>query len=67
MPKMKTRRSAAKRYKVTASGKIKIKSSKLRHILTKKSSKSKRQYRKGAYVHEADLPQAHRCLPYGSN
>ena len=45
MPKMKTRKSAAKRYTVTGSGKVRYKKQGLRHILTKKSSKRKRNLR----------------------
>jgi len=66
MPKMKTRRAAKKRYKLTANGKIKIKSAKLRHILTKKSSKNKRHYRTATFVDPSDVKQALRCLPYGT-
>ncbi|HUX21409.1 MAG TPA: 50S ribosomal protein L35, partial [Spirochaetia bacterium] len=42
MPKMKTRRAAAKRYSFTGTGKVKYKKQGLRHILTKKSTKRKR-------------------------
>jgi len=66
MPKMKTRRAAAKRFTLTASGKIKLKRSKMRHILTKKSPKTKRQLRKTGYVHPANHKQVLRTLPYGS-
>lgn len=45
MPKMKTKKAAAKRYSLTGSGKVKYKKSNLRHILTKKSSKRKRGLR----------------------
>ena len=48
MPKMKTNRGAAKRFKKTANGKIKRKKAFLRHILTKKDSKRKRALRKSA-------------------
>ena len=65
MPKMKTKRAAAKRYKLTGTGKIKIKKSNLRHILTKMSAGSKRVKRKAGYVHQADHSQAKRMLPYG--
>lgn len=65
MPKMKTKRAAAKRYKLTGKGKIKIKRNNLRHILTKNSSDSKRKKRKTGYVHESDVRQAKRMLPYG--
>ena len=46
MPKMKTNRSAAKRFKVTGSGKLKRNKAYKRHILTKKSPKTKRNLRK---------------------
>ena len=62
MPKMKTNRGAAKRFKRTASGRIKRKKSHLRHILTKKTSKRKRALRKAAYVHPADEGRIKRLL-----
>lgn len=65
MPKMKTRRAVAKRFKATASGKYKRKVAGLRHILTKKSADSKRTKRKVAYVHPSDVILVKRCLPYG--
>ena len=49
MPKMKTRKAAAKRYKVTGTGKVRYKKQGLRHILTKKSTKRKRDLRHTAY------------------
>ena len=54
MPKMKTKKSAAKRYSLTGSGKVKHKKQNLRHILTKRSPKTKRQLRETGYVAEAD-------------
>ncbi|MDR1219995.1 MAG: 50S ribosomal protein L35 [Treponema sp.] len=45
MPKMKTRKSAAKRFSFTGTGKVKYKKQNLRHILTKKSTKRKRNLR----------------------
>ena len=65
MPKMKTRRSAAKRYKMTASGKIKYKKQGLRHILTKKSPKRKRNLRKAGILSHAEEKRAKVLLPYG--
>ena len=62
---MKTKRAAAKRYTLTARGKIKIKRNNLRHILTKMSAGSKRDKRKAGYVHPSDCYQAKRMLPYG--
>lgn len=64
MPKMKTKRSAAKRFSLTASGKIKIKKANLRHILTKKPTGLKRDKRKAGYVHKSDEHQVMRMLPY---
>ncbi len=66
MPKMKTNRSAAKRFKRTASGKLKHKKAFLRHILTSKNSKRKRQLRRPAYVGGADQKRLDALLPYGA-
>ena len=54
MPKVKTSRAAAKRFKVTSSGKLKRKHAFKNHILTKKSKKRKKRLVKMAVVHEAD-------------
>lgn len=54
MPKLKTRRGAAKRFRAIKSGKIKRKRSKLRHILSSKTTKQKRHLRSKAYVSKAD-------------
>lgn len=64
MPKMKTNRGAAKRFKKTASGKFKRSHSHTSHILTKKSPKRKRGLRKAALTHPADSPRTQRMLPY---
>lgn len=64
MPKMKTNRGAAKRFRKTASGRYKRAQSHRRHILTKKSTKRKRQLREGQLVHEADTKLVARMLPY---
>ena len=64
MPKLKTNRGAAKRFKRTASGKFKRSQSHLRHILTKKSTKRKRQLRAGAMVHASDTATVRQMLPY---
>lgn len=50
MPKMKTKSAAKKRFKLTASGKVKRASAYRSHILTSKSKKRKRNLRKGGYV-----------------
>ena len=64
MPKIKTRRGAAKRFKATASGRIKRGKAFRRHILTKMSAKRKRQLRQGALVSPADEAAVKRQLPY---
>lgn len=64
MPKIKTNRGAAKRFKVTATGKIKRKKAFLRHILTSKASGNKRSLRKAGYVDDANAKQIKRLLPY---
>jgi large subunit ribosomal protein L35 len=63
MPKIKTNRGAAKRLKRTASG-IKCNASHRRHILTKKTTKRKRQLRAPGYVHQSDVKAAARMIPY---
>jgi large subunit ribosomal protein L35 len=65
MPKMKTRKSAAKRYKLTANGKVKYKKMGLRHILTKKSSNRKRHLRQGGILSPVETKRIKRILPYG--
>ena len=64
MPKMKTNRGAAKRFKRTGSGGFKCNQSHRRHILTKKSTKRKRQLRKDSMLHQSDVRSATRMLPY---
>jgi large subunit ribosomal protein L35 len=61
MSKMKTRRAAAKRIRVTAKGKVKIKKANLRHILTKKSQKNKRNARKAGYLVPTDAKNMLKC------
>jgi large subunit ribosomal protein L35 len=64
MPKLKTNKSAAKRFKKTASGGFKRSHSHLRHILTKKSTTRKRHLRGTTMVHESDVAGLRRMLPY---
>ena len=64
MPKLKTNKGAAKRFKKTASGSFKFKHSHLRHILTKKSTKRKRHLRPLGMVHASDTDAVVRLLPY---
>lgn len=64
MPKMKTRKAASKRFKVTANGKVKYKKQGLRHILTKKSTKRKRNLRHAGLLSEAELEKVQKMMPY---
>jgi large subunit ribosomal protein L35 len=64
MPKLKTHSGAAKRFKKTGTGKFKRGQSKMRHILTSKSVKTKRHLRQITLVSEADTPKVARMLPY---
>jgi len=63
MPKMKTKGSAKKRFRVRPGGTVKRGQAFKRHILTKKSTKNKRQLRGAANVHERDLGHIARMLP----
>ncbi len=62
MPKMKSNRGAAKRFRVTASGKIKRHHAYHSHILTKKSAKRKRNLRKEALITDADAKRVKRMI-----
>jgi large subunit ribosomal protein L35 len=64
MPKLKSNRGAAKRFKKTGSGGFKCSHSHMRHILTKKSTKRKRQLRAMTQVNPSDVPAVRRMLPY---
>ncbi len=64
MPKMKTKKSAAKRFKVRPGGTIKRSKAFLRHILTKKSTKTKRHLRGTTNVHDSDKAAVRAMLPY---
>ncbi len=64
MPKMKTHRGAAKRFKRTASGKFKRNHAYHSHILTKKTRKRKRKLRKSALIAKVDHRRIERMLPY---
>jgi len=65
MPKMKSHSGAKKRFSFTGTGKVKYKRTKMRHILTKKSAKFKRQGRKTQILNKADTVQVKRLLPHG--
>jgi large subunit ribosomal protein L35 len=64
MPKLKTHRGAAKRFKKTGTGKIKRAAAFKRHILTSKPTKRKRHGRGTQVVSDADAPKLNRMLPY---
>ena len=64
MPKMKTNRSAAKRFKLTGTGKLKRNKAYKSHILTKKSQKRKRNLRKSTTVDESNVKNMKKILPY---
>lgn len=64
MPKMKTKRAAAKRFKVTASGKIKHKKAMKSHLLINKNPRMKKQARNTGYVSDTHKEAILRCLPY---
>lgn len=65
MPKIKTKRAAAKRFKILPSGKIRRNHSGKRHILTKKERARLNKLKKAAYVSSADEGLVLRCLPNG--
>jgi large subunit ribosomal protein L35 len=65
MPKLKTHKGAAKRVRLTATGKIKRGHSHARHILTKKSNKRKRQLDIDTLVSKSDMGRVQEMLPYG--
>lgn len=63
MPKMKTKRAAAKRFKKTGTGKIKRHHAYMSHILTKKSQGRKRKLRKAGLISAADSHAVNRMIP----
>ncbi len=64
MPKIKTNRSAAKRFKKTGTGKLKRNRAYHSHILTKKSSKRKRNLRQSTLVNDKDRKRVNQMVPY---
>ena len=66
MPKLKTHRGAAKRFKSTASGKFKRGKAYKSHILTKKTTKRKRKLDTPTLVCKSDQKRVEHMLPYGS-
>jgi large subunit ribosomal protein L35 len=65
MPKQKTHRGAAKRFRLTARGKVKRSKANHSHILTKKDPKRKRRLVKQTLVSDADIETVRALLPYG--
>jgi large subunit ribosomal protein L35 len=65
MPKMKTKKSAAKRFKVSASGRVKFKRSKMRHNLELKSHATKKKLGKSGMLSAADAKTVRKMMPYG--
>ena len=64
MPKMKTNKGAAKRFSLTASGKVKRGTAFRSHILTKKTTKRKRALRQLGYVSDTQAAQIKKLIPY---
>jgi large subunit ribosomal protein L35 len=64
MPKLKTHKGAAKRFKKTATGKVKRHHSYLRHMLTSKPHKRKKKLSEATLVSPADTPKVKRMIPY---
>jgi large subunit ribosomal protein L35 len=64
MPKMKTNRSAAKRFRLTGTGKLKRSKAYKSHILTKKSTKRKRNLRRPTMTDETNVKNMKKILPY---
>ncbi len=65
MPKIKTNRAAAKRFKKTGSGKYKFRKSHASHILTKKTTKRKRGFRQDQVLDKTNEREVNRLLPNG--
>jgi large subunit ribosomal protein L35 len=64
MPKMKSHRGAAKRFRKTGTGKLRYQKMNKRHILTKMSSKRKRHLREVGEVSKADIKRVKQLVPY---
>jgi len=64
MPKMKTKSSAKKRFKKTATGKIKFTGAYRRHLLAKKTKKNKRRMKQGHYISAVDHSHVAKIMPY---
>ena len=64
MPKIKTKRAAAKRFSTTGTGKLKRNKAYKSHILTKKTTKRKRNFRKAAMTDATNVKNMKKVLPY---
>jgi len=64
VPKLKTNRGAAKRFKKTGTGKIKVKKAFARHILTKKGANRKRGLRRPKLLDKGDMKNVEKLIPY---
>ncbi len=64
MPKIKTRRGAAKRFKITGSGKVRRRHAYLRHILSTKTRKQKRNLRQPTLVSDSEAKAIKKLIPY---
>ena len=64
MPKLKTHKGAAKRFKKTGTGKIKRRHAFARHVLTSKARSRKRRLGAATVADDANSPEIHRMLPY---
>lgn len=65
MPKMKTRRAAAKRFSITKNGKVRFKHAYLRHCLEHQPKKAKRKLRQTGTMQEQDARHVRAMMPYG--
>ena len=65
MPKLKTNKGAAKRFRLSKTGKVKKRTAGRQHILSKKSRKRKRHMRQDSYLSGAEAKLVRRLLPYG--
>ncbi len=64
MPKIKTRKAAAKRFQKTGTGKFKYSNANKQHILTKKTQKRKRKLRKASIADKTNMKAISKMLPY---
>ncbi len=65
MPKLKTKKGVAKRFKITKSGLVKKRSGNTGHLMSKKSSKRKRKLRRSDYLTATEGKKVRRMMPYG--